>query len=187
MEYVLGLFLLIAVLIGLIPSFITFFSNDINKVDRFMRGHQGDPFWIVQSAMAKREYDKIGPALHRLGSSHKEMESMAIAYLQIERRELKLAEMTTATIKSRQVQHYNLALIALLQGEEETFQTHIKKVRHKGRHYALLANAAYKRGDYAEAERLGTLAISRSRGLKKWILVKAKEVQETNPTRELYF
>lgn len=77
--------------------------------------------------------------------------------------------------------------IILLQGEEETFQTHIKKIRHKGRQYALLANAAYKRGDYAEAERLGTLAISHSRELKKWILAKAKEVQETNPTRELYF
>ncbi|WP_210607855.1 hypothetical protein [Priestia flexa] len=187
MEVLIGLVLLFSVLVALIPAYMTFFSNNIKRIDSFIEAHKHQPMWTLHYAMATHDYKKIGPALHKMKSTGKEFENIAITYLQTERRELRLAKASAATISSRNIRNYHQALIALLEEDENRFQAHLKQVRYKGQRYALLANFSYKKGDYAEADRFGKLAILHSRGLKKWTLVKSKQYQESNASRELYF
>jgi hypothetical protein len=68
-----------------------------------------------------------------------------------------------------------------------TFEEYKSQVKHKGLQYSLAAEEAYIRGEFEEAHKYGDLAISSSRGLQKWLLVKSLEHQRNNENRQFYF
>jgi hypothetical protein len=124
---------------------------------------------------------------NQLRRMYKEVQKTVLVSIPIENNQLEEAIKTANEIKKDQIRHYYLALIALIQGNLESFQQMKKEVKHKGLKYVLEAEAAFKQWNVEEAERLGNLAISSSRGLQKYILVKSLERQQNNKYRRSFF
>jgi Tfp pilus assembly protein PilF len=113
--------------------------------------------------------------------------TIGLTIIYIQKKQLEQAKIENKKIKNDDIRHYNSALIALQEGDHETFQLAMSKQKSKATKYILMAEEAYKKGDFTEAERLGNLAISVTAGFKRFTLLKSLEREQKNPNRESYF
>ncbi|MEW9674247.1 hypothetical protein [Ammoniphilus sp. 3BR4] len=126
--------------------------------------------------------------LHRIKSAfYEQVRISAQTWIFMEKGAIEEAKRTVEKIKNKNARYHYLANIALAEENWEVFEQAKGMVKHQGLQYALGAELAFKKGDMEQAKKLGDLAISTSRGLQKYILVKSFERQSNNPDRKTYF
>jgi hypothetical protein len=181
------IFIIVMVIYYSYYLYIMFFTKNVNLVEKFINIRKKHPYYSLLIAIANKKYDQAEQYVKRLGLIYNQIKVSIKAGIQIENKQLDEAEETIQKIKNHNIRNYNLALLALSKRELGLFETFKSQVKHKGLQYALDAELAYIRGKMEEAEKFGELAISSSRGLQKWLLVKSLEHQRNNEDRQSFF
>jgi hypothetical protein len=161
----------------------------MDLVERYLQRKRKHPYYAMLLEMANGNYEQAERFAYQLksGGMYDQARNSALVHILIEHNRLEEAKEMAEKIKNHNIRYHNLAIIALQQENGSLFEKLVNEIKHNGIRYALQAEAAYRRGDLAEAERLGVLAISSTGGIHKYILIKSLERQQNNSARRSYF
>jgi uncharacterized membrane protein len=167
--------------------YVFFFTKNVDLVEKYIEKRKKHPYYAAILEIVNGNFERAEHFANQLCGRYKEVQKSVLVHIQIENNQLEEAIKTANEIKNHNIRYYNFALVALMRGNFEYFQQMKNEVKHKGLKYVLEAEAAFKQGNVEEAERLGNLAISSSRGLQRYILVKSLKRQQNNKHRRSFF
>lgn len=168
--------------------YIMFLTQNIKFVDRFIHNKKNHPYYALLIVMVNGDVEVAENELNRIKSVfYEQVRVSAQTWIFMEKGYIEEAKRTAEKIKNKNARNHYLANIALVEENWEVFDQAKSMVKHPGLRYALEAELAFNKGDMEQAQKLGDLAISASRGLQKYILVKSLERQSKNPNRKTFF
>jgi hypothetical protein len=166
--------------------YILFLTKNMRNVEKLLNKYRKRrPYIAFLIECVNGNYEQADKQLASIKNEQQKTIGLTIIY--IHKKQLEHAKIENQKIKNDEIRHYNSALIALQEGDQESFHLAKNKVKSEATKYILMAEEAYLKGDFAEAERIGNLAISVTAGLRKFTLLKSLEREQKNPNRESYF
>jgi hypothetical protein len=166
--------------------FILFQTKDMRIVEKLLNKYRKRrPYIAFLIESSSGNYDQAEKQLVYI--KNKQQKSVGLTAIYIQKKQFELAKIENQKIKNDDIRQYNNALIALLKGDQVGFHLAKSKVKSEATKYILMAEEAYIKGSFTEAEQLGNTAISRSAGIKRFVLLKSLEREQKNPNRETYF
>lgn len=182
-----GIIILIVMGIGCYHMYILFWTKNVNLVEGYVKKRIKHPYYALTRALVHKQFEQAEQYAEQLKKGYEEAKKLALVHIYIEKGELEEAERVANDIQNETARYYNQALIALLRGQEDRFENLKQKVKKHPFCYVLEAERAFRNGDQKEAERYGNLAISTSRGLQRYVLVRSLEHQQNHPNRQTFF
>jgi hypothetical protein len=185
-QVILILFVLSFALLWGRNLYILFQTKNMRMVEKLLNKYRKRrPYIAFLIECINGNYEQAEKLL--VSIKNEQQKTIGLTAIYIQKKQLEQAKIENQKIKNDEIRHYNNALIALLEGDQESFHLAKNQVKSEATKYILMAEEAYKKGDYTEAERLGNLAITKSAGLKRLVLLKSLEREQKNPNRETFF
>jgi hypothetical protein len=165
--------------------YILYRTNNMALVEKLLNQYRKRPYIAFLMEVLNGNYEQAERHIANIRNGQQKMLAMTIIHIQHRRYEQAKAE--NQNVKNEDIRYYNSALIALQEGDQEGFRLAKNKVKSEATRTILMAEEAFKRGNFQEAERLGDAAISLAAGMKRYVLLKSLERERNNPDRESYF
>lgn len=164
--------------------YVVKFMKDHTKIEKALKQAENPYFrmifYLVNGDLetAAREQEKVKGT---------QMQLMTKVQLDLESRDMAEAERIADQIKNPNIRHYSKALIAIYNRDWDDFEAQKAQLKQQVLIHALKAEAAFRKGEHDQAEKLGDLAIEGANGLQRYILIKSRERKKNSAMRETYF
>lgn len=160
-------------------------TENMEKVERFVMRRKDRPYNAALLATLHGDYDAARRFAKEIPNPNVRR-ALDLIILAKQGRYEEVLELLPL-VRNKAYVHEMRAKIALMSKDWVTYEEHMQHVKREVTRLALEADAAFVRGNMEEAERLGGEAISRARGMYRYVLVKERELNERDPARRTYF
>ncbi|SDK24046.1 tetratricopeptide repeat protein [Natronincola ferrireducens] len=187
----------VALIIGYM-MYIQQYTENMKIVERYLRNNSRALFKTVQERYnsflwhyTNDDLEKAEEELNQIkGKRHESIRAVGMTTIYINENNLEEALKEIEKIKNPnldQIKYYQLAHVAILKDDWNTFETTMGEIKDEKRKYALKADAAFRKGNFPKAREFGDLALKHTKGVQKYLLLKDLERQKNNPNRKTYF
>ncbi|MWC28590.1 hypothetical protein [Paenibacillus sp. MMS18-CY102] len=180
-----ALVLVLAVYIIPLNYALRYSRNDRYVARSLQRISRSNPYYAAISDMLEGHLES---AAARLGSiKNDKLRAVIGANIAMENRLWHEAEKHINMQNNNDVRNVGKALLRLYQDDWKGFEEAKRLVDHQGLLYALDADAAFRKEEFAKADELGALAIAHTAGLQRYALIQYRELRSKEPQRRSYF
>ncbi|GED59502.1 hypothetical protein ABER61_15490 [Brevibacillus formosus] len=160
------------------------FSSNMNTVERYVKNSK-QPYYRFLYAYLHDNEAEAEKELVKLTSD--KLRAYITVVVELHRDNYDLVENALGKIDSSEHRHYYSAHLALLKNNQDDYNQHRSAIKNRIYQLLLDAEVAYHQGNMAEAEQYGQLAIAKSKGVQKYLLIKTLEKSKRSQHRNSYF
>jgi|GEM_PF-3915178 hypothetical protein len=180
-----GLFIVIFAVSMFPVVYITYFSKNMNSVERFLLRSSKKPYYELMLDLVNGRLKEAERKLPKLAT---EQQRLAIQIpIHFEKQNIAALRRQIGEVKRPEARLYYSGLLALLEGDWDKVEECKQQMRSKVLRSVLDAEAAFKNGRLDDAMKYGDLAIAHSAGMQRFVLIKMRERQKRNEQRTSYF
>ncbi|WP_201007755.1 hypothetical protein [Paenibacillus glycanilyticus] len=165
--------------------YLTYFSKNMSRVEKFMLRSSHKPYYAVTLDLVN---GRIKEAEQRISQIRHEQQRLALQIsIDYEKQNFGALPRQIEKVKRPEAKLYYTGLIAVMENDWDKVEACKNQLRSKALRSVLDAEAAFKTGRYDDAKKHGDQAIADSAGMQRYILIKMLERQSRSEQRISYF
>ncbi|MCR2822384.1 hypothetical protein [Lederbergia panacisoli] len=178
MPIVLAITFIFIFLIILSPQiYYMYFSNNVNKIERFMKKNLKQPIIALYYGVANNDDQFVSDSLEKILKKYKKPHHQAIfkTVYALYKKDITEMKQYIIEIKPLQFQYYYEGIVSISEGDFIKAEEYIGKIKTVWMKYVLMASLEQENGSKEKAKTYAKTAIENAKGLQKYLIYKHTE------------